>query len=136
VYLNATGTTLGDNPGEKIIVYGVYHSATGKATYANFGRYGSWALNGVGGMSNNDYSGSAEEYLPNNPDAKYLYVAKLSRMDDSKNMTSVIRSGVGVSGIELENPCFIGYLAYVEPESGISPAWSELVYDRAMKINS
>lgn len=135
VYLNTTETTLGNKPGEEIIVYGVNHAATGKATYANFGLYGGWALNGVGGISNIDYTGSAEEYLPNNPNAKYLYVAKISRVDDGKNTTSVIGSGVGVSGIESDEPCFVGYRAYVEPETGISPAWSELVYDRAIKIN-
>lgn len=134
VYLNTTETTLGDKPGEEIIVYGVNHAATGKATYANFGLYGDWALNGIGGLSNKDYTGSAEEYLPNNPNAKYLYVAKISRVDDGKKTTSVIQSGVGVSGIESDEPCFVGYRAYVEPETGVSPAWSEIVYDRAMKI--
>ena len=134
VYLNTTETTLGDNPGEEIIVYGVNHAATGKATYSNFGFYGEWARNGVGGISNKDYTGSAEEYLPNNSNAKYLYVAKISRVDDGKNTTSVIHSGVNVSRIEPDEPCFIGYRAYIEPETGVSPAWSELVYDRAMKI--
>ncbi len=135
VYLNTTETILGSEPGEEIIVYGVNHVATQKATYANFGLYGGWALNGVEGISNKDYSGSAEEYLPNNPDAKYLYVAKISREDDGKNTTSVVLSGVGVNGIEPDEPCFVGYRAYVEPETGIGPEWGEIVYDRAMKIN-
>ena len=134
VYLNTTETILGNISGEEIIVYGVNHAATGKATYANFGLYGDWALNGVEGISNKDYTGSAEEYLPNNPDAMYLYVAKISRTNDGKNTTSVIQSGVGVKGIEPNEPCFVGFRAYVEPETGISPAWSEIIYDRAMKI--
>ena len=136
VYLNTSNTILGDKPGEAIIVYGVNHAATGKATYSNFGVYGEWALNGINGLSNVDYAGTAEEFLPDNPDAKYLYVAKLSREDDQNYKTIIVPSGVGAYGIELNEPCFVGYRTYVEPETGVSPAWSEILYDRAMKINS
>ena len=134
VYLNTTDTILGDKPGECIIVYGVNHAATGKATYSNFGLYSEKALNGIGGVSNHDYTGTAEEFLPDNPNAKYLYVAKISREDDGRNTTAVIRSGIGAHGIEPDTPCFVGFRAYVEPETGVSPAWSEIVYDQAMKI--
>jgi hypothetical protein len=47
IYLNTSSTVLGDRPGEAIIVYGVNHAATGKATYSNFGVYGQKALNGL-----------------------------------------------------------------------------------------
>ncbi len=133
-YLNTTTTILGDQPGECIIVYGVNHAATGKATYSNFGLYGLKELNGIQGVSNHDYTGSAEEYLPGNPNAKYLYVAKISREDDGKVTTSVIPSGVGAHGIEPDELCFVGFRAYVEPETSVGPAWNELVYDQAMKI--
>lgn len=134
-YLNTTNTILGDKPGECIIVYGVNHAITGKATYSNFGLYGTRALNGIKGVSNHDYTGTAEEFIPNNPNAKYLYVAKISRENDGKQSTSVIPSGVGAYGVEPDEPCFVGFRAYVEPETSVGPAWNELVYDRAMKIN-
>jgi hypothetical protein len=135
VYLNTTDTILGDKPGECIIVYGVNHAVTGKATYSNFGLYSEKALNGIGGVSNHDFTGTAEEFLPDNPNAKYLYVAKISRGDDGKKTTAVIGSGMGAHGIDPDQPCFVGFRAYVEPETGVSPAWSEIVYDRAMKID-
>lgn len=134
-YLNTSTTILGDTPGECIVVYGVNHVATGKATYSNFGLYGTRALNGIQGVSNYDYLGTAEEFLPGNPNAKYLYVAKISREDDGKNSTSVIPSGVGAYGVEPDEPCFVGFRAYVEPETSVGPAWNEIAYDRAIKIN-
>jgi hypothetical protein len=134
VYLMTTNTTLGDTPGESIIVYGVNHAATGKATYSNFALYGQKAFNGIEGLSNIDYAGTAEEFLPDNPDAKYLYVAKLTRENDADYKTVIVPSGVGAYGIEPDDLCFVGFRAYVEPETGVSPAWGEILYDRAMKI--
>ncbi|PWR71887.1 hypothetical protein DLD82_12770 [Methanospirillum stamsii] len=134
VYLNTTNTVLGDKPGECIMVYGVNHVATKKATYANFGLYGLAALNGIEGISNHDYTGTAEEYLPGNPNAQYLYVAKICREDDGSPSTSVIPSGVGAHGVEPDEPCFVGFRVYVEPETSVGPAWNEIVYDRAIKI--
>ena len=134
VYLNTTNTVLGDKPGECIIVYGVNHVATGKATYANFGLYGLKALNGIQGVSNHDYTGTAEEFLPGNPNAQYLYVAKICREDDGHPATSVISSGIGAHGIEPDELCFVGFRVYVEPETSVGPAWNEIVYDRAIKI--
>lgn len=135
VYLNTSNTILGDKPGEAIIVYGVNHAASGKATYSNFGMYGERALNGISGFSNVDYAGTAEVFLPDNPNAKYLYVAKVAREDDPEYKTLIIPSGVGPYGIEPNESCFVGFRTYVEPETGVSPAWSEILYDRAIKIN-
>jgi hypothetical protein len=135
VYLNTSSTVLGDRPGEAIIVYGVNHAATGKATYSNFGVYGQKALNGIGGVSNLDLAGTAEKFIPNNPHAQYLYVAKVAREDDPDMVTLVVPSGVGPYGIEPDEPCFIGFRTYVEPGTGVGPAWSEISYDQAMKIN-
>lgn len=135
VYLNTTSTVLGDTPGEAILVYGVNHAATGKATYSNFALYGKNALNGVGGLSNFDLAGTAEKFLPDNPNAQYLYVAKVAREDDPEMKTLVVPSGVGPYGIEPDDSCFIGFRTYVEPETGVSPAWSEILYDQAIKIN-
>lgn len=135
IYLNTSTTLLGNESGECIIVYGVNHAATKKATYTNFGLYGMTALNGIQGVSNHEYMGTAEEFLPDNPNAQYLYVAKISREDDGKSSTSVIPSGVGAYGIEPDEPCFVGYRMYVEPETSVGPVWNEIVYDRALKIN-
>jgi len=135
VYLKTSNTTLGDNPDEFIIVYGVNHAATKKSTYANFGLYGTTALNGIGGVSNHDYTGTAESYIPNNPNAKYLYVGKIARQDDGSPATVAIPYDALAHGIELDEPCFVGFRAYVEPDTKVGPIWSEIVYDRAIKFN-
>jgi hypothetical protein len=62
--------TLGNDTNEFIIVYGINHAATGKATYSNFAVYGADIWNGVGPINDPDFNGTAEEYLPDNPNAK------------------------------------------------------------------
>jgi hypothetical protein len=69
--------TLGNDTNEFIIVYGINHVASGKATYSNFGIYGADVWNSVGAIEDPIFNGTAEEYLPDNPDAKYLYVYKI-----------------------------------------------------------
>ncbi len=134
-YLQTSNTTLGNDPDEFIIVYGVNHAATEKATYSNFGLYGTTAMNGIEGVSNHNYTGTAEAFLPDNPNAKYLYVARIARHSFGDPATTVIPSGVGGYGIEPDETCFVGYRAYAQPATMIGAEWSELVYDRAIKFN-
>lgn len=58
--------TLGNDTDEFIIVYGINHVATGKASYSNFAVYGADAWNGKGAITDADFNGTAEEYLPGN----------------------------------------------------------------------
>jgi hypothetical protein len=91
----ATNFTLGTN--EAIIVYGVDHAASGLVTYANFAIYGDWVMspctsrwpdpewcqvgcgdpiwNGVVGLNNRSYTGSAAVFLPDDPVATNLLYA-------------------------------------------------------------
>ncbi|HMZ31396.1 MAG TPA: hypothetical protein PLY13_02760 [Methanoregulaceae archaeon] len=92
----AANFTLGND--DMVVVYGVNHAATGLATYSNFGVYGDWitsscednpwqyvfgcgdrSWNGVASMTNHEFTGSAEEYLPGDPMAPYLYAVKVLR---------------------------------------------------------
>jgi hypothetical protein len=132
VYLTTGAFTLGSNPGEYVLVYGVNHAASGKATYANFSVYGRDLMNGVAQVSNHDYAGTAEAYLPGNPAAPYLYVAKVSRQQEPGSV--FVPYGQGPYGIDLDLPAFIGFRAYVEPATKVGPAWGELVWDRAVKF--
>src|SRR5512137_2160331 len=78
-FLRNPAVTLGNDTDEFLIVYGGNHVATGKATYSNFAVYGADGWNGVGGVTNLDFGGTAQAYLPYNPNAKYLYVYKVAR---------------------------------------------------------
>jgi hypothetical protein len=91
----ATNFTLGRN--EALVVYGVNHAAAGLVTYANFAFYGDWVMspctstlldpewcqvgcgdpiwNGVAGLNNRSYVGSATLYLPDDPVATNLLYA-------------------------------------------------------------
>ncbi|KKH45260.1 hypothetical protein EO93_11385 [Methanosarcina sp. 1.H.A.2.2] len=135
-FLRDPGITLGNDTDEFIIVYGVNHAATGKATYSNFVIYGAAGWNGVRAITDADFSGSAEEYLPDNPNAKYLYVYKLTRnCSEDDQYCYEVPYGRGAYGIELDQPLFIAWRAYMENSTKTGPAYSEIIYDRAIKFD-
>jgi len=135
-FLRDPGITLGNNTSEFIIVYGVNHVATGKATYSNFGIYGADVWNGVNAITDEDFSGSAEEYLPDNPNAKYLYVYKLARnCSEGDQYCYEVPYGVGGYGVELDQPISVAWRIYLENTTKTGPAYSEIVYDRAIKFD-
>jgi hypothetical protein len=127
---------LGDDSNEFIIVYGVNHVATGKAMYSNFAVYGADVWNGARAITDAAFNGSAEEYLPDNPNAKYLYVYKLARnCSESDQYCYEVPYGVGVHGIEPDQPLVITWRAYMENTTKTGPSYSEIVYDRAIKFD-
>jgi len=134
VYLRCDTFTLGDDPDEFAIVYGVNHAATGKATYANCNFYGEAGWNGVAGIYSTEYEGSAEVYLPGNPMAKYLYVCKFARSCDSEKTCVAVPTGPKAHGVELDESAFIGFRAYMEPSTKVGPCYTELLYDRVIKF--
>jgi hypothetical protein len=133
-YLRTNNFTLGNSSKDFLIVYGVNHAMTGKATYCNFGIYGADILNGVGAVANMNLTGTADSYLPGNPLAKYLYVYKVSRHPNESNCLFV-PWGKKAHGIELNQLAFIGFRAYLENSTKSGPNWSEIVYDRVIKFS-
>ena len=127
--------TLADDPNEFVIVYGVNHEAYGKAALSLFVVYGADIWNGVGGVGSHQYSGTAEEYLPGNPDAKYLYAYKIGRRCDGKNCFKVPGPGLKAHGIELDQPTAIAFRVFLEPATKVGPAKSEILWDRAIKFS-
>lgn len=133
-FLQQPPITLGNGTDEFIIVYGVNHVATGKATYANFALYGADIWNGVGSITDVDFTGTAEEYLPDNPNAQYLYVYKIARNCEGEQNCFAVPSGVGGYGIEPDQPIFIAWRLYLENATATGPSYAEVVYDRAIKF--
>jgi hypothetical protein len=128
--------TLGNDTDEFIIVYGVNHVTTGKATYSNFAVYGADVWNGVRAITDEDFNGSAEEYLPDNPNAKYLYVYKLARnCSEDDQYCYEVPYGGGFHGIDLDKPLVIIWRAYLENSTKTGPSYSEIVYDRTIKFD-
>lgn len=135
-YLWSDRFTLKDDPNEFLIVYGVNHAATGKAVYSNFGVYGADILNGVGAVASQSLSGTAEDYIPGNSAAKYLYAWKIARRSGGDPRCLEVPWSIGAAGIDLDKECFVGFRAYVENETRVGPFWSELLYDRVIKFSS
>jgi len=136
VYLRSDTFTLGDDPDEFVIVYGVNHAASGKATYSNCSFYGEAGWNGVAGIYSTQYTGSAEEYLPGNPLAKYLYVCEFARSCSPEKNCVAVPTGPAAHGVGLDEPAFVAIRAYLEPATRVGPAYPELLYDRAIKFSS
>jgi hypothetical protein len=134
-FLRDSGVTLGNHPNEFVIVYGINHVATGKATYSNFVVNGADVLNSVGMISDSDFNGTAQAYLPDNPNAKYLYVYKIARNCSGDTHCYGLPYGIGSRGIDLDQPFIIYFRIYLEKSTKIGPSYSEIVYDRAIKFD-
>ncbi|VVB64805.1 Uncharacterised protein [uncultured archaeon] len=134
-YLRDSAITLGNDTNEFIIVYGVNHVATGKATYENFVPYGADIWNGVGMITDLDFNGTAEEYLPDNPNAKYLYVYKIARNCEGDPHCYEVPYNAEGYGIDLDQPLFIAWRLYLENATKTGPSYTEIVYDRAIKFD-
>jgi len=134
-YLNTTPFTLGNDSNEFLIVYGVNHAVTGKATYSNFALYGIDIMNGVGCVNSQELSGTAEEYLPDNPKSKYFYVWKVARNCSGDPHCLEIPWGVKAYGIELDQPACVAFRGYLEKNMTVSSSHDEILYDRVIKFS-
>jgi hypothetical protein len=155
----AANFTLGSD--DMVVVYGVNHAATGLATYSNFGVYGDWVTsscqdnplqfvygcgdrswNGVVSMTNHDFTGSAEDYIPGDPMAPYLYAVKVMRQppQDKHDKYYVIvptatpEHPCASPGycIGLTDPITIGYRAYLNPATASGADYDDIIHDRAV----
>lgn len=135
IYLRTEPFILRDDPNEFVILYGINHAVTGKATYSSCSVYGEKIVNGVGAVASPELVGTAEDYLPGHPEAEYLYVWKVSRSDGDDSQTLEVPWGVKAYGVELEQEAFIGFRMYLEPATKVGPIWSEIIYDRAIHFS-
>ncbi|MEW6555430.1 MAG: hypothetical protein AB1384_14230, partial [Actinomycetota bacterium] len=87
------------------------------------------------GRENATLAGSAEEYLPGNPAAQYLYACKVARDGGGDPAVVEVPTGPGAYGIPLDAPAFLGFRIYLEREMKTGPFWFELLYDRAIKFS-
>jgi len=130
IYLGNGNYTLKDD--EFLMVYGVNHQASGKVMYTNVAVYGSDILNGVAAVTDADYSGSADSYLPGNRNAGLFYVWKFARHCNGEPGCTEVPSCCGGSGVPEDVPVVIGFRAYIERTTGIGPAWNEILYDQVI----
>ena len=144
VYLKTRDFKLGDGPEDFLIVFGVNHEATGKSTYSNFSLYHSAMELGMAGKNSRELSGSADRYDLGKYQAmsKYLYAFKVARNCGGLPATECLEvKQIPVGNClfgdccprgSLDDDLFLGFRAYVEPETGVGPNWFEILWDRAI----
>lgn len=131
------------------IVYGLNHARCGTSTYSNFGVYDCSTEAGVVGKcsSEEDFSGLAADYLHGTEFAHLahlFYVWKVGRFEAKKPgylqvPFVVLNNGVFAARAEkipLEQEMKLGFRAYLDPRTGIGPAWWEMLYDRVITFKS
>lgn len=129
--------TLGDN--EFLIAYGLIHAATGKATYTNVNAYASeTAKLSLGSIFSNNLAGSAEQYLPGDPDANQMYAVKISRnCSEGEAYCLPLAPPDPCPRFTLGSSTQLGVIfrIYLEPGTKIGPAPPEILYDRLIKFS-
>ncbi len=126
---------LPDSPDDFVIIYGVNHEATGKATYANCVVYGLQYLNGVASVDSRIYQGSAGDYIPGHPEAQYLYAWKIARKSYGDPHCLEVPLGPQRYGIGLGDKLMLFFRTYLEKTTKAGPAHNELIMDRVIKFS-
>ena len=134
-YLMTENFTL-DSDEDFVVVYGVNHTATGKAQYSNAVLYSRPMLNGICSIYDSLFPGSAAAYLEadcENPDQYYVYKLARTQLDD---YTAVIEYSTGNEkgkyyGADNGSTLLMAFRAYLD-ETGTGASYYEIIYDRAI----
>jgi hypothetical protein len=132
VYLSSAGFRLGDTDQDELVVYGVNHEATGKATYSNFALYEVRRLFGVASVDSRRFAGSAADYLPAHPLADRLYAWSVKRSCGGDE--HCIELPATCPGLPLDEVGVVAFRAYLEPPTDTGPAGTELIPDRVIRF--
>jgi hypothetical protein len=129
--------TLDDD--EFLVVYGVNHVATGKATYMNFNLYASRPEDGkvpIGGADDTTFAGSAAAYLPSDPAADRMYAFKVSRnCGNEPNCLPLALDDCPRLTIDKDTVLGLLFRMYLEPATKVGAAMPEILYDRVIKFS-
>jgi hypothetical protein len=117
-----------------LIVHGVDHAQTGKATYANASLYAVQHLAGVAAVSSKSWQGSAARYLPHHPLVDKLYAYKLARSCGGEDYCLEVPDAPCPGGIAPGSLAAIAFRAYLEPRTGTAPAPALLVADGVLRF--
>jgi hypothetical protein len=125
--------------GEFLMLYGVNHVATGKATYMNTNIYASeTAQLPLGGIDDRKLPGTATPYLPaGDPAADLMYAYKISRGCGGESNCLQLAVPDDCMRLTLDASTLLGVFTriYLEPETKVGPAMPEMLYDRIIKFS-
>ncbi len=126
--------TLGDN--DFLMVYGIMHRLTGKATYSNINLYVPNKQFAIASIFDDDFV-NATNYLPNNPAAKLMYTLKIARKCNGESGCLEVRAPDNCTTVTFNSSTQIGLIfrSYLEPGTNVGPAATEMLYDRVVKFS-
>lgn len=128
---NADGTLrLDDN--DHFIVYGVNHTATGKATYSNMVVYEKERRAGFVAVSDAEMIGSAHAYLPEHEQRDELWAIEVRRDCGDRPHCRVLSTDT--FGVPLDRDLFFIFRAYLQPGATVSPGHDELLTERILLV--
>jgi hypothetical protein len=136
--------TLKDN--EFLVIYGVNHTATGKASYMNLNAYaGPPSKLALGSVFDSDFAHSADAYLPGDPAASLMFAYKISWQCGQGEPFCLQMSSGDCANLHLDGPDYktvrestplgFGTRSYLEPATKVGPAFTEVVYHRMIKLS-
>ncbi|WP_237664876.1 hypothetical protein [Sutcliffiella horikoshii] len=121
-----------------VIVYGINHEQTGKATFCQNSFYGAELWNGVAGSFHTvEFPNSAVEFFPQGyQNAKFYYAFKMARKADGDRVV-VIPYSTGNSkgsayGVDNNEEAYIGFRLYQDKETKVGPALYDVIWDNAI----
>jgi hypothetical protein len=124
---------------EFLVVYGVNHTATGKASYMNLNAYARPSQLAIGSVFDTDFAHSADGYLPNDPAASLMFAYKISWQCGEPFCLQMSSGGckklpLDTSSQRENTQLAFGTRSYLEPATNIGPAFTEIVYHRMIKF--
>ncbi len=130
--------TLADN--EFLMVYGVNHVATGKASYHSINVYAGKAEDGkvsIGAVDDRKFPGTATPYLPaGDPAGNMMYAYKVSRnCGGEPNCLQLSSEDCPRLTIDSDTVLGLIYRMYLEPATKVGAAMPEVLYDRILKFS-
>eukprot|EP01006_Ploeotia_vitrea_P044388 TRINITY_DN66828_c6_g1_i1.p1 TRINITY_DN66828_c6_g1~~TRINITY_DN66828_c6_g1_i1.p1 ORF type:complete len:478 (+),score=32.67 TRINITY_DN66828_c6_g1_i1:29-1462(+) len=132
---NGPSWRLSDDADDMLVVVGVIHSKTGKATYINVAPYDVSRELSTGGVVDTLLEGSGAEYLPTNKDAKYLYAYTFKRHCGGMKFCTEIPSR-GFPSCPLDKNITFVERAYLEPSTKVGPKAGELLVPVVLHFTS
>jgi len=128
---------LGD--GEFLMIYGVNHVLTGKATYMSTNVYASEiAKLTLGAVDDSNFKDTAKPFLPaGDPAADKMYAYKVSRNCGGEPNCLPLAVPDDCERLVLDPSTMLGVFTrmYIEPATKIGPAMQEIIYDRILKFS-
>ena len=131
-YIASIPIRLSDQPQDFLIVVGINHHATGKASYMNLGVYHFKRLMGIGAVTGDDLAGSADRYLPNHPLRRYLYAYKFAR--HCQGEADCFPVPTEEIGVPLDDALNFIERAYLELATRTGPLSSQLLIPQVLRF--